>query len=222
MDRRSDKLDTGIDTLNEFLGRGYDKGIITTIYGPGGSGKTNLAMFCMISVVRSGKKAIYIHDRGNFPVQRLMQLEKDYKELLDNVLLFRITSFDEQINIFRRLRNMIDDKIGIIIVDSFTALYRLCLADKKDIGKINKELINQIDCVAEVARKKDIPALLTTEVTSKMDGFDNVRMIGGDIMNYSSKCVIELEKLHDGRRKVILRKHRTLQKDSECLIEIRK
>ena len=145
MDRRSDKLDTGIDTLNEFLGRGYDKGIITTIYGPGGSGKTNLAMFCMISVVRSGKKAIYIHDRGNFPVQRLMQLEKDYKELLDNVLLFRITSFDEQINIFRRLRNMIDDKIGIIIVDSFTALYRLCLADKKDIGKINKELINQIN-----------------------------------------------------------------------------
>ena len=42
----SDRIPTGSKILDRMLNGGYEQDIITTIYGPAGSGKTVLCMLC--------------------------------------------------------------------------------------------------------------------------------------------------------------------------------
>jgi len=109
-----------------------------------------------------------------------------------------------------------------------TMLYRLELAEaskSKEEGKIreiNSKLAGQLRILSEIARKRNIPILITNQVYSEFLSKGEVEsgkekavyMVGGDILKYWSKCLIELKILPNGRRKAILRKHRSL-KESE-------
>jgi DNA repair protein RadB len=68
------KLATGSKVLDEMLKGGYEKDIITTIYGPAGAGKTVLCILCAINVARSGKKVVYVDSEGGFSLERLKQI----------------------------------------------------------------------------------------------------------------------------------------------------
>jgi DNA repair protein RadB len=45
-------------------------------------------------------------------------------------------------------------------------------------------------------------------------------VVGGDILRYSSKCLIELKKVGDGDRIAILRKHRSLPENKVVAFKI--
>ena len=45
-------------------------------------------------------------------------------------------------------------------------------------------------------------------------------MVGGDIMKYGSKCLIELQKTNEGQRSVNLRKHRSIIEGKEINFKI--
>jgi len=47
------KISTGNSDLSKWLSGGYEPDIITTIYGPAGSGKTNL---CVLAAASQAKK----------------------------------------------------------------------------------------------------------------------------------------------------------------------
>ena len=51
-----EKIPTGSKILDNLLNDGYETDIITTIYGPAGSGKTVLCILCAAGVARKGKK----------------------------------------------------------------------------------------------------------------------------------------------------------------------
>jgi hypothetical protein len=46
-------------------------------------------------------------------------------------------------------------------------------------------------------------------------------MVGGDILKYGSKCLLELQLLHRNRRRIVLRKHRSLPDGREEVFELR-
>jgi predicted 2-oxoglutarate/Fe(II)-dependent dioxygenase YbiX len=52
--------------------------------------------------------------------------------------------------------------------------------------------------------------------------FENkgVKIVGGDILLYTSKCLLEVEPLHSGRRKIVLKKHRSIAGEKEAFFEI--
>ena len=52
------------------------------------------------------------------------------------------------------------------------------------------------------------------------DEKDKVNIVGGDILKYGSKCLIELQITPDGNRRAILRKHRNIQSERELLFKI--
>ena len=56
----SNKTSAGSYDLNRFLSGGYETDIITTIYGPAGSGKTNFCVLASVSLAKKGKKIIFI------------------------------------------------------------------------------------------------------------------------------------------------------------------
>lgn len=204
------RISTGSEVLDKLLDGGYESDIITTIYGPAGSGKTLLCLLAAAVVAGSGKKVIFIDSEGGFSVERLAQLCENHKKVLSNILFLSPTNFEEQKAVFEKLKSVINEKIALVVVDTISMLYRLQLKRDEDVQDINRELGRQIGWLGELSRKKGIPVLITNQVYSNFDEREKICMVGGDILRYGSKCLIELQIMPNGRRKAILRKHRSI------------
>jgi DNA repair protein RadB len=214
------KITSGSEVIDTLLNGGYEKDVINCVYGPAGSGKTLFCLLCAISVAKSGKKVIYFDTEGGFSVERLEQLTKDYEDILNRVVFFRPISFEEQKKAFEKLKHVINDKTGLIVVDTVSMLYRLELGQTDDIYEVNRELGQQISFLGEIARKKGILVLITNQVYSDFENKGNVKMVGGDILKYGAKCLIELKKLHGGKIVALLKKHRSIAENKKVFLKI--
>ncbi len=208
------KISAGSYDLNKWLFGGYESDIITVLYGAPGTGKTNWCMLAAVSQAKKGNKVIYVDTEGGFSTDRVKQIAAtDPKEILNNILLLQPTNFNEQKDAFKQLLSHLNDEISLIVVDGMTILYRLDFAaarqkDDNELQKINSILVQQMQMLAEIARKRHIPVLITNQVYR----WDDVsKMVGGDILTYWGKCLIELVN-ERGKRTAFLKKHRSLQR----------
>ncbi len=214
------RIPTGSKILDKTLEGGYEKDVITTIYGPAGSGKTVLAMLCSINMARTGKKIIYIDTENSFSIERLKQIAPDYKKILDNMVFLKPVSFEEQKKDFEKLKDLVNDKIGLIVVDTIAMLYRLELGQNEEVYEVNRMLGKQISYLSEISRKKDIPILITNQVYSSFEEKGKVNIVGGDILKYGSKCLIELQITPQNNRRVIIKKHRSIAQEKSIYLKI--
>lgn len=220
------KISSGSYDLNKWLYGGYEKGVITTLFGGAGSGKTNFCLLAAVSQARKGNKVIFIDTEGGFSVERVKQLlesrssngkddkVQDVDSVLKNIFLLKPTNFKEQKEAFGQMLKFLKNEVSLIVIDGMTMLYRLEFADarQKDIGhiqEVNADLTRQLRILAEISRKNDLAVLVTNQV---YNWNDEVKMVGGDILKYWSKCLIEVEN-KNGRR-AYLRKHRSLPESS--------
>lgn len=203
-----DKLSLGCKNLNNLLGGGIESGIITNFYGAAGSGKTNICLQCAVSCLKTGKKAIYIDAEGGFSIERFIQMHPTGKKDLENLILTDPKTFWDQERILNDLEKELEDKnIGLIIVDSIVALYRLELRKDK-IQEVNRILSKQFAILSKIARENKIPVIVTNQVYTDFDSGD-LELVGRDIPRYFSKCLVLLEKTGNNRRKATLKKHRS-------------
>ena len=107
-------ISSGSGVIDKLLEGGYEKDIVTTIYGPAGSGKTLVCILAAISVAK-GKKVVYVDSEGGFSVSRMNQLSTEYKKLLGNIIFLKPTNFDEQKKNFEKLRHIVSSDVGLII-----------------------------------------------------------------------------------------------------------
>lgn len=219
------KIMTGSYDLNKWLEGGYEKDIITLFYGPYASGKSNFVMLATCHQAKKGKKVIYIDTEAGFSLDRINQITGNLPEfVLENIVILKPTNFQEQKNAFLKLLKELRESknIGLIIVDSMTMLYRLELAEARkkgveEVKKVNFDLAKQMSALYEIARKKEIPVLITSQVYAEFLSDEDwlagkeagVNVVGGDVLKYWSKCIIELQN-KDGKKKAIIRKHRSL------------
>ncbi len=203
--------------LNKLLGGGIERGIITNIYGVAGSGKTNLALEAAISAIMRGNKVIFIDTERNFSPERFVQMYK--KEKLSSVLIKEPANFQEQHETILSLEDKLANlDVGLVVVDSIVALYRIELK-QENIYEVNAMLSEQFLKLARLAKKHDIPVVVTNQVYSLFDS-DEIELVGRDIPKYSSKCLIMLEKLNSGRRRATLVKHRHMPEGLSVEFEI--
>ena len=148
------KQSAGSSILDWLLEGGYEKDIISTVYGPAGSGKTLLCLLALLKTAELGKKIIYIDTEGGFSIERLKQLSSNYKDILEKIVFLRPTSFIEQKKAFEKLKDVINNKIGLVVVDTIAMLYRLELGKSDAVYEVNRELGKQLSYLSEIARKK--------------------------------------------------------------------
>jgi DNA repair protein RadB len=218
------KTPSGSKILDKMLDGGYETDIITTLYGPAGSGKTNLCILCSINTARLGKKVLYIDTEGNFSVERFKQIcnsiNLNHLKIINNMAFFKPTTFEEQKKTFGKIKDLVNDKIGLIVVDTIAMLYRLELGKSEDVYEVNRELGKQLAYLKEIATKKNIPVLVTNQVYADFENKDRVNMVGGDLLRYASKCLIELQITPSGNRRAIIKKSRAIPEDREIIFKI--
>ncbi|MGV8152182.1 MAG: DNA repair and recombination protein RadB [Candidatus Nanoarchaeia archaeon] len=219
-----DRLMTGSYDLNKFFEGGYDKDILTLFYGPPGSGKTNFVLLAAAHEAKKGGKVIFIDSEGGFSIERIKQISGGIPEfILKNIFILKPTDFKEQKKSFSKLLNELKSKnVTLIVVDSITMLYRLELAEARskgvgEIQKVNLEFSEQVKTLFEIARKKNIPVLITSQVYNEFlsdadwaSGKEaKLNVVGGDLLKYWCKCIVELENNY-GKKRAVLRKHRSI------------
>lgn len=214
------RLPTGFEELDKMLQGGYEDDILTTIYGPSGTGKTNLCLLCAVKVAESGKKVIYIDSEGGFSASRLSQIAGGAGKVSDAFLFLRPVSFEEQRRSFEKLKEIISGDIGLIVVDTISMLYRIELGKNEEVFEANRELGKQISILTEIARKRRIPVLITNQVYSGFNDCEDIKMVGGDIIKYGSKCIIELKSLKGNTRLLVLKKHRSIEEGKSLAFRI--
>ena len=215
------KISTGTDLFDDFLEGGFEKDVLTTIYGPSGSGKTTLCMLASIAQARQKKKTIYIDTEGGFSIERMKQLSgNDYEEVLKHILVLKPSNLDEQKDSLNKLKNLITEKIGLIIIDTLTIYYRLELAKDSNIKNANNNLIWQLSYLKEITTKNQIPILITNQVYSDFKKRDDFKMVGGDILKYSSKCLLKLVVERKNLRKATIISNRSIPDGKELAFAI--
>lgn len=208
-------LQLGCKPLDKLLGGGIESGIITKIYGEAGTGKTNLCLQASRECASIGYKVAYIDTEG-VSVERLSQIctDYDYKKILENILFFSPTSFDDQ-------EKMINDAIklkdlGLIIVDTLNLLYRVKL--EEDMEGAIRSFIRQMTNLQIAAREKDFYAIVAEQVYTDKNG--NIKPFTNRDTAYMVKTLIKLEKIGIGERQATIMKHRSQPEGKKTLFKI--
>ncbi len=191
-------------SLDKLLNGGIEAGIVTEIYGEGGTGKTNICIQAAKSCVEEGKKVVYIDTEG-VSKERLLQVIKDKKKL-EKILFFFPFSLKEQEEMVEKAVKI---DAGLIILDSANLFYRLEM--NEDEAMATRSLTKQLVTLQIEARKKNIPVIITSQVYS---AGDEVKPFAGRSMDHIAKTIIRVEKVgsKNGKeeRKAILLKHRSI------------
>ncbi|MDI6720920.1 MAG: DNA repair and recombination protein RadB [Candidatus Aenigmarchaeota archaeon] len=203
--------------LDKMLNGGLEDDTITNIFGPAGSGKTNITISSALSCLKSGNKVVYIDTEGSFSLERFYQMgggEKDLK----NILLVDVHTWEEQCKCFVDLENIVNEnKAGLVVVDSMSSLYRLEV-DIKKFYDTNKQLATQYSILSKITRKCRIPVLVTNQVYSVGE---KIEVTSRMITKYWSKTMIELKRLEkENTRLAVLRKHRSMPENTKIEFEI--
>lgn len=223
--KESNRIMTGSHDLNKWFSGGYEKEIITLFYGPSASGKTNFVILAACHIAKKNKKVIFIDTEGGLSLDRIKQISGGLPEfILKNILILKPINFEEQkkafIRLLKELKNQ-KNNIGLIVVDSMTMLYRLELAESRKKGleairETNSDLAKQMKTLYEIARQNNLPILITSQVYSEFLNEKDwvagkeakMNIVGGDLLKYWSKTIIEL-KLKNNKRKAIIQKSRS-------------
>jgi len=104
VDMSCERISSGSAVIDHLLGGGFEKSVVSTIYGPAGSGKSTLCLLALIEVVKSGKKVLFIDTEGGFSIERMRQLAPNADELLKRVIFLCPTTFEEQKKAFAKLK----------------------------------------------------------------------------------------------------------------------
>src|SRR3989338_4815716 len=202
------KIPSGTEVFDKLLEGGYDGDVITTIYGPAATGKTTACLLAAIEVAKNGGKVIFVDTENGFSVERLKQLTKDYKKILDNVFLIKVASFEEQDEKIFSIFNLIKKtRVGLVIVDTIGAHYRNVL--QSNVKRINDMMADQLRILTEIARDFNTAVIFTNQVYG-IPGTNRINIVGGDMLRSYSGCLIELKKFKASNRGAILKKHKSL------------
>ena len=207
----------GCAPLDALLLGGVETNIITNIYGPSGAGKTNFTIQAIVSCIKEGKKAVLIDTEGGFSTERFIQMYN--KESLNDLFIYNAKTFFEQEQAIKELEILIEkENIGLIAIDSLVSLYRLHMHNDK-IQEANQKLSVQLSVLSSIARKQNIPIIVTNQVYSDFETGE-LEIVGGDIPKYASKCLIKIEKKDGIKRVATIIKHRSIPEGVSCEFDI--
>jgi len=190
------RISTGSVSIDKTLEGGLNAGSVTLVYGEAETGKTTLAVQCAINCAQKGYKTLFVDCDGTFSVRRLSDVASvRLKDVVDLMIVMRPESFKEQTAVIDRLSEYVTQGFGLVIVDTFTSLYRLRVAESPNkTFELNRELNRQAACLAQTARIRKIAVLATSQVRSTMNDSDvGVEPVGTRVLKFWADTIVLLK-----------------------------
>lgn len=211
-------------SLDALLGGGFEKGTITQIFGPPSSGKSNITLSLAVNVAKLSKKVIYIDTEGGISIDRIKQIAGlDFHTVANNIMVFEPTTFLDQIDNLKAIEFWLrknHEDVDLLVLDSAVALYRV---DEMKSSRLNKELSKQMGMLSKIARQYDVAVVLTNQIYNAFDdeGNNEIRAVGGSILQYWSKVIIQLDRAEEVNQRVaILKRHRSIPEGNRTIFTI--
>jgi DNA repair protein RadB len=209
----SEPIPTGCGSIDALLGGGTERGVVTQIYGPPASGKTNIALSSAIRTAAAGGMALYIDTEGisldRFEALATAAADGDEIDAITSrVIVSDAVDFDEQREAVRDAGDLAE-RLDLIVLDSATGFYRL-ERDNDDDGRTLRTVAKQITHLLALARRHDIAVLITNQVYADPEAdSERPRPLGGHTLTHWSGVVLRLERFRGGNRRATLEKHRS-------------
>jgi RecA/RadA recombinase len=186
-------LPSGIAPLDRLLNGGLHTGLITHCYGEAGSGKSTLALQFVNAAIRIGIRTAYVNSESASPIDRLEQITgHSFSEIEDLVRIIFPKSFDDQGAIVDDLELYARENTRLVIIDTFTRLYRIVLDDEETTYAAHRELNRQAGFLKGLAKHKDMIVLVLNQVRASMNGPDNFEPVAKNIMDYWSDYLLRI------------------------------
>lgn len=170
-------ITTGVDRLDGFFGGAIPPGIIVDIFGPGGAGKSMLALQAAIHAAHI--RPVLIHDTtGAFRPERARQmiLQRGMDEaLLDNIIVYRATNICEQMNAICNTR---PGTYSCIVIDNISELFWFEYHRRRQTQQRNKRFLRFMRAVSMLAVQSRTGVFLVNTVHNEgnhhVENFDRI------------------------------------------------
>lgn len=180
----SGRVSFGAGVVDDILGGGLSSDGVTMVYGPPGSGKTSF-VFTAATTVALGGDDVLIVDTESVSTERLHQIASErgggcVDEVMERIQIASVETFADQTSIVSGIESAIDS-VGLIVVDSLTALYRRGNADRDGASEQSDALdvlSKQVLSLLGVARRNDIPVVVTNQVQTDPET-ESIVPVGG-------------------------------------------
>lgn len=153
-------ISTGINKLDNYLGGGIKKGVITDIFGGIGTGKTLLGMQISINALSDGGQVLFQDTTGQFRPERMLELLKNRNldsSLLDRVKVARITNSSEQFKILSKIR---ENDYSLVIIDNVSDLFSFEYKKEEQNLQKNVVFMKYMHELSLIAIEKKIPIVI--------------------------------------------------------------
>jgi RecA/RadA recombinase len=189
-------ISTGCGSLDEQLKGGLPEGTLSLLYGEAETGKTTLAVQCAVNCARIGHKTIFIDCDGTFSPNRMAQIARDdFDKIAPQIILMQPADFDQQAVVVERLDEYISRRVGLIVVDTVTGLYRERLGDVMQLNfTLNRELNRQMACLAQITKTRKVASLVIGQVRSLVSGEEEtVQPVAMRVLKFWADTTITLQ-----------------------------
>jgi RecA/RadA recombinase len=200
-EQKKERLSTGSKNIDFLLDGGLECGAITQFYGASKVGKTHLChMLC--TVLPLHYKSLYIDTQDGFSPTKIKfmaqarQLNLD--KVLENILVAKTDTTTKLDYCIKSAQSKIDSEpdTRLLIVDSITHLYKVEYTERSQLPERQSKLNKILHMLSTIAHKNDIAAVITNQVHSNPMHYseaDKLQAIGGNVLSYSSKYIVNIE-----------------------------
>jgi DNA repair protein RadB len=210
----SDPIPTGCDPVDDLLGDGFERGVVTQVYGPPAAGKTNLALAAAVEAAVAGQRSLFVDTEG-LSLDRFEQLaaaavehtDETVEQLASRLVITEAYDFEDQREAVRDAAELAEE-VSLIVLDSATGFYRLERADDTEGGQSLRRVAKQVTHLLSLARRYDLAVVITNQVFTDPDA-DRDRALGGNTLNHWTGTILRVERFRRGNRRVTLEKHRS-------------
>ncbi|MEZ3114695.1 DNA repair and recombination protein RadB [Halobaculum sp. MBLA0147] len=207
----SEPLTTGCDALDAVLGGGVGRGVVTQLYGPPASGKTNVALTTAVEVAADGGRVLYV-DTEDLSVERFRDIaaartDEAVESVTERLIVSEAVGFEQQEEAVRDAEEFAE-RVELIVLDSATGFYRLERTGEGREGETLRKVARQVTHLLSLAKRHDLAVLVTNQVYSDPDA-DRTRPLGGNTLEHWTGVVVGLERFRGGKRRATVEKHRS-------------
>lgn len=212
----SHPISTGCDPVDTLLGGGFERGVVTQLYGPPAAGKTNLALAAAVTAAAAGERSLFIDTEG-LSIERFEQIanarlardgdDGDLERLASQLVITEAYDFEDQREAVRDAAELATE-VSLIVLDSATGFYRLERAGDTEGGQSLRKVTKQVTHLLSLARRHDVAVVITNQVFTDPDS-DRDRALGGNTLNHWTGTILRVDRFRGGNRRATLEKHRS-------------